>query len=362
LIKVRDILTKTTLDIIGKACLGVEIHSLASQNTPFSILYNRIFEQPPAGQLITAINIFIPCRSWLPFKANRDFLHATSEIRRLLLGMIKERTKELAKAEKTSSTTPKDADFLTLMLLERKSGINNWSDDDILGHLTNFMSAGHETSSVTLTWALHTLCLQPTIQARLRNEITARIPAHQQPTAADLESLHYMDLFVKEALRCFSPSVLVPRTPARPGVTICNTEIPVGTILLINPQAIHFNPTIWGPDVQFFNPDRHSPDHPSAKQYPKSRDPYALESFSNGPRICIGKSFALLEIKSVLVELLRRFEVERGWDEGGERLRNGEKFVGTGKEEDLFAGVKVQNFITLRPRDGAWIRFKTFGG
>ncbi|KAF2660808.1 cytochrome P450 [Lophiostoma macrostomum CBS 122681] len=214
------------------------------------------------------------------------------------------------------------------MLLERNRGNNTWTDDEMLGHLLNFMSAGHDipqpNPTLVPTYPLSSAChSSPSSQDR--------IPSSQFPTAADLESLHYLDAFIKEVFRCFSPSVIIPRTTVRSGVTICNTDIPVGTTLLINPQTLHSNPMIWGPDVPSFNPDRHFPDHAWAKQFPRGRDAYAIKSFRNRLRICIGKLFALFEVKSVLVEVLRRFDVERGWDEEGQRLCNGEDLVGLEK-------------------------------
>lgn len=84
-----------------------------------------------------------------------------------------------------------------------------------------------------------------------------------------------------------------------------------------------------------------------------------MEAFSNGPRICIGRAFAALEFKSILVSILRQFELVRGWDENGQKLEDGVDFAGKyEKEGDVFGGVEVQNFLTLRPKDGVWVRFK----
>jgi len=73
---------------------------------------------------------------------------------------------------------------------------------------------------------------------------------------------------------------------------------------MINPFIAHFHPLIWGPTAYEFNPDRW--DNLSAT----AADPFAFEAFINGPRMCIGKPFALLEFKVLLVELVRRFKFE----------------------------------------------------
>ena len=87
-------------------------------------------------------------------------------------------------------------------------------------------------------------------------------------------------------------------------VVIEGVKIPKGTLLMIAPAAPHFNPMVWGSAADEFDPDRW--DHlPEAAQ-----DPYASVAFSQGPRVCIGKSFATLEFKAILSELIRTFEFE----------------------------------------------------
>jgi cytochrome P450 len=352
------------LDVIAEAALGVKTDSLSAQGSEFSVLYSQIFDQPPAGQVISLINTFIPVRSWLPLKANTDFLHATREVRRQLRNTIKERRAEIfgegtKKREVRHERTEEGSkDLLTFILYERSEGDNKWSDEDILGHLLNFMAAGHETTATALVWATLTLCLHPRIQARLRSEIQSKIPHSNPPSFAELETLTYMNAFFKEVLRCLSPTVMIARTPAKE-LTLCGTVIPVGTTCFLDPQSIHFNPSIWGPDAEFFNPDRHLPGHSSEKEFPQSRDPYAIETLSNGPRICIGKLFAIAEFKSMMVELLRNFEMTRGWDKNGDRLDEDEECEPDEEGlEGVFAGVRLKNSITLRWKEGVYVRFR----
>lgn len=357
-------MSKTLLDVIAEAALGIKIDSLSAQGSEFSVLYSRIFDQPPAGQLISLVNMYIPIRSWLPLKANNDFISAMTEVQRQLRNTIKERRAEIfgdgkKKSEVRHELTEEGSnDLLTFILRERSEGEDKWSDEDILGHLMTFMAAGHETTATSLSWATLTLCLYPHIQTRLRSEIQSKIPHSNPPSFAELETLTYMNAFFKEVLRCYSPSVMIPRTPAKE-LTLCGTVIPVGTTCLLSPQSIQFNPSIWGPDAELFNPERHLPGHSSEKEFPQSRDPYAMQTFSNGPRICIGKMFASAEFKTVVVELLRNFEMTRGWDKNGDRLDEDEECEPDEEGlEGIFAGVKLKNFVTLRWQEGIYVRFK----
>lgn len=83
---------------------------------------------------------------------------------------------------------------------------------------------------------------------------------------------------------------------------IDNVMIPKGTQVQIVPSMIHYNPHVWGSNASEFDPGRW--DH----LYGDNADPYAFNSFGNGPRVCIGRSFGLLEYKVYLVEILRTFK------------------------------------------------------
>lgn len=78
--------------------------------------------------------------------------------------------------------------------------------------------------------------------------------------------------------------------------------IPKDTTIDIVPAVSMLNPLIWGDDAEYPRPERW--DHLTGDQL----SPYAFEAFSNGPRMCIGKSYACMEIKIILVELIRRLK------------------------------------------------------
>ena len=66
------------------------------------------------------------------------------------------------------------------------------------------MIPGHETSAITLTWAVHVLSNHPDIQTRLRNEIMT-LPSCVDPDYTQLEGLRYLNNFCREVLRVYAP-------------------------------------------------------------------------------------------------------------------------------------------------------------
>jgi len=113
-------------------------------------------------------------------------------------------------------------------------------------------------------------------------------------------------------------------------ISIAGVLIPAGTEVIIVPAVPHHNPHIWGPTADAFDPDRWD-------NLPKEAlDPYAFQSLIAGPRVCIGKSFAMLEFKAILVELIRKFDFEK-----------------------TLGNVKPLNGLTLRPLGGLKLRIRT---
>jgi cytochrome P450 len=98
--------------------------------------------------------------------------------------------------------------------------------------------------------------------------------------------------------------VLVDREAAE-DVVIAGVPIPKGTTIHICPQVIHSHRGVWGTDASVFDPDRW--DRLTRDQ----ASPYASEAFINGPRVCIGRAFAMLEYKTLLIGLVRKWRFSR---------------------------------------------------
>lgn len=124
---------------------------------------------------------------------------------------------------------------------------------------------------------------------------------------------------------------MIWRQAAEP-VIIENTYIPAGTNVIISPQVSQSHPHIWGSSATTFEPDRWD-SLPS-----ESASPYAFQAFSSGPRVCIGKGLATLEFKSILVDIVRKYEFEA-----------------------VEGMLVLENYLTLRPKGGLRVRFKVAG-
>ncbi|KAL7619864.1 hypothetical protein AAE478_010410 [Parahypoxylon ruwenzoriense] len=308
-LEVQSIFTKATLDAIGVAALGVELENLRSEELKMDFLecYFRMLAQPPLSALISFIHVHIPIRRFIPLEANWGFIRAMRGVHTMLDQCIEQRIRDLKSTDREKVGGTESRDLLTYMIEERETHNGELTIADIRGHLQNFLSAGHETTSGALTWASFVLATKPEIQDKLRAEVLEVLGTTNIPTYADIEKLHYMRNFLQEVARVYSPAPATWREAAT-DVVICGQFLPKGTQLVLSPPVTNLSARIWGEDALEFKPERWDALEGDAAT------PYGIETFANGPRICIGKSYSLLAFKVMMVELIRNFRFERSPD------------------------------------------------
>ena len=167
---------------------------------------------------------------------------------------------------------------------------------ELRDNLLTFIVAGHETTALTLSWALYLCAFDPQVQAAARTQ-AQEVLGTRAATAADVEALPLVRRIVDEALRLYPPAGIISRT-AQAADTLGGREIRPGDTVMIPIYALHRNRLLWDePDA--FRPDRFADR--------KAIDRYAYLPFGDGPRICIGAQFAVQEAVIILATLLARF-------------------------------------------------------
>ena len=194
------------------------------------------------------------------------------------------------------------------------------STAELRDNLLTFIVAGHETTALTLAWAFYLCAFDQDVQDKARAEAQSALQG-RTATAADLPNLPYCRMIIDEALRLYPPAALVSRTAQAPD-TLAGREVKKGDTVMIPIYALHRNALLWD-DPDAFRPER----------FAEKPQRYAYLPFGDGPRICIGASFALQEAVIILATLLakRRFSPVQG------------------KTPDPVM------ILTLRPEGGVWL-------
>lgn len=176
-------------------------------------------------------------------------------------------------------------------------------DDGVRDQLMTTFLAGHETTAAALTWAGWALAAHPDVAARAATEVD-RVLGGRTPGHADVGQLPYLGTVVKEVLRLYSPSPGVLARRATRDVEIGGWLLPEGSLVSILAVLPHGDAR-WFAEPGRFDPDRFALDGEEAGQAGIPRGAYL--PFGTGPRVCIGNSFATVEMTLALAMLLQRF-------------------------------------------------------
>ncbi|MEM7241593.1 MAG: cytochrome P450 [Pseudomonadota bacterium] len=213
------------------------------------------------------------------------------------------RTKEIADQaiEARKQAGPKNIpDLLDLLMAgEDPKTARKMNLAEIRDNLLTFIVAGHETTALTLSWALYLLAFDKNVQNRMRAE-TAEVLGGRLATAEDVPNLRYTKQVIQETLRLYPPAAFLSRT-AQSDDQLVDRQIKRGETVMLPVYALHRNELLWD------NPDQFDPDRfADGKQIAR----YAFLPFGDGPRICIGAQFAYSEAAIILASLVDRFEFD----------------------------------------------------
>ncbi|KAI0010205.1 benzoate 4-monooxygenase cytochrome P450 [Xylariaceae sp. FL0662B] len=201
-------------------------------------------------------------------------------------------------------------DMLNNFLKLHEAQPDKLSIREITGSLYINLMAGHDVLAVTLRAIMYYLARTPRVAEKLRAELATLEAKYPLPSAipyAELTKLSYLDAVIQESLRIHGNLGLVNERVVPPeGATIDGYNIPGGTIVGINPWVIHRNTEIFGEDVDVFRPERWL-DGSEDKISEMRRN---LFSFGAGPRMCIGKNIAMMQICKFITEFYRHFDAE----------------------------------------------------
>uniref|UniRef100_A0A8I6GLR5 Cytochrome P450, family 4, subfamily a, polypeptide 3 n=1 Tax=Rattus norvegicus TaxID=10116 RepID=A0A8I6GLR5_RAT len=216
-------------------------------------------------------------------------------------GVIKMRKAQLQNEEELQKARKKrHLDFLDILLFAKMEDGKSLSDEDLRAEVDTFMFEGHDTTASGISWVFYALATHPEHQERCREEVQSILGDGTSVTWDHLDQISYTTMCIKEALRLYPPVPSVSRELSSPVTFPDGRSIPKGITTTILIYGLHHNPSYW-PNPKVFDPSRFSPDSP--------RHSHAYLPFSGGARNCIGKQFAMNELKVAVALTLLRFEL-----------------------------------------------------
>ncbi|KAJ6506413.1 cytochrome P450 [Mycena vitilis] len=310
------------LDSIGIAGFSHDFRSLDGEYSAVAAAFDSLnFEgQGMLSNLVFLLGTQFPILAHLPSERNR----IQKNLRRSM-SVIADDLLARTRREKKSHVTDETSDRSIIGLLlkaEEDDAELHMEQSEVMAQMNVLLLAGYETTSISLTWALIELAKQPEKQAKLRAEIAefgAADPTWDQLVSA----LPYLDAVVLETLRLHPPlaettrqamvddviPVSEPITTAS-GEVVDNIVIAKDTIVTVSIRCMNQSEVFWGPNARQFEPERWLTLADDPLRAKEIQGHHHLITFLDGPRTCLGKSFALAEFKAVLSVLIRNFTFE----------------------------------------------------
>ncbi len=325
-----EVMTRYTLDRLLKWQAGQTVNvghemALITRDIVAKTLFNSDVsaETERIGDCIQLIQVMafrdmgaiIPVPDWLPLPNRRQERAAMQDLDQIIRRIIRER-REAGRDE---------GDLLSMLLQATDESGHGMTDTQARDEAMTLFIAGHETTATALAWTYYLLATHPEVEAKLLAEVDAL--GGRPPGLSDLANLRYGGMVVKEAMRLYPPTYFFPREVAE--------DFELGGYLMRPGDIIHLVPYVthrdsrWWDEPEMFRPERFTPEAEAA------RPDYAYFPFGGGPRVCIGNSFAMMEMQLILAAIAQRY-----------RLRLAE-----GQGQPL-----VEPLIVLQPKGGIQLR------
>ena len=275
-----------TMSIIGRAMFSLDLENMPTE----------------VGHALQEAFAFIPTRSlnplvpmWFPLESHRHFRHNE----RVIDAFIVEQIEIGRKSEGREN-------LLQIMLKAQDEETGRGMDErQLRDEVVTLFFAGFETTARSLTWGWYLLDRHPEALEKIAAEADAALSG-RRPTHADLEKLTYTRQVVDEILRLYPPTALLARQTVEED-EIGGYSIPANAMITLVPWIVHRHTDFWS-EPEKFDPGRFTAE--ASAERPK----YAYIPFASGPRVCLGNSFALMEMVYAFAMAAERFRFERVGD------------------------------------------------
>ncbi|KAJ4827415.1 hypothetical protein Tsubulata_048039 [Turnera subulata] len=242
---------------------------------------------------------FVPLLRWIDFQGReKRMIGLQKKADELWQGMVDEHRKS-----RTDSFTQegRTKTMIDTALSLQEADPHTYTDEIIKGLIMTMITAGTDTSAVTIEWALSVLLNHPTVLKKAKAELDNQVGQQRLVEEDDLSKLPYLQSIINETTRLYPAGPLLVPHQSSDCCTIGGYHIPRGTMLLVNAWAVHRDPKVWD-DPNTFKPERF---------LGQDIDAYKLIPFGVGRRACPGSALAKRVVGLALASLIQCFDWER---------------------------------------------------
>lgn len=308
-IEMKDLTARYSTDIISSCAFGIEANSLKNPHAAMREMGRKIFEPSWTMVLRNVLGFLVPDVAKL---INLKLF--PKEVSEFFLGTIRETW------DYREKNNVKRNDVMQLLMQLKNKGyvddvdspnkedtgkLDKFTFEQAAAQAFIFFIGGFETSSTTMQFTLYELALNQDIQNRVREEIKRVLAKHKgEWTYEAVHEMEYLGRVVDETLRKYPPGFVINRVCTKDyKIPDSDYTIEKGTTINISVFGLQMDERYF-PDPDKFDPDRFTEEQKSARHH------YTYLPFGEGPRVCIGQRFGLLQTKIGLISILKDHRVD----------------------------------------------------
>ncbi|KAH7300153.1 hypothetical protein KP509_24G046800 [Ceratopteris richardii] len=305
-VDLQDLFMRMTLDSICQVGFGVSLGSLSPEipDLPFAKAFDKVNEI-----IVTRFfNAFWQIERALNIGKERTLKQEVGALNSFTANIIDQRRLELQGNNRSK------VDLLSRFMSYNEEHPGTFTDRELRDAVLNFVIAGRDTSAITLSWFIFCICIHPHV-ADMVFEETKKVLDSQDSTRGytfeevakrmsyeTLGTMHYLHAALTETLRLYPPVPFDGKVAAGDDTLPDGTQVKRGDRVAYVPYSMGRMEFLWGKDVLTYNPDRWLQD---GVFQPES--PFKFSAFQAGPRICLGRDSAYLQMKMTAALLLYFF-------------------------------------------------------
>ncbi|XP_044487172.1 cytochrome P450 86A22-like [Mangifera indica] len=305
-VDLQDLLLRITFDNICGLTFGKDPQTLSAglPENDFALAFDRATEA-------TLQRFILPQAIWrlkrclrlgMEVSMSQSLEHMDAYLSNII------NTRKLELLSRQEGGTPHD-DLLSRFMKKKES-----YSDTFLQHVAlNFILAGRDTSSVAMSWFFWLVSQNPRVEEKILTEICTVLMESRgsdiskwldEPLAFDeVDQLTYLKAALSETLRLYPSVPQDSKHVVSDDVLPTGTFVPAGSSVTYSIYAMGRMKFIWGEDFSEFKPERWL--NSDGKKF-EAQDSYKFVAFNAGPRICLGKDLAYLQMKSITAAVLLR--------------------------------------------------------
>ncbi len=304
--------TDISMQVILEAIYGLDDRSKKLRHLVAEIV--GIFDYP--------LNVAVLLLDWLqkdlgPWSPWGRFLRLREVVDEAIYKEIEEK-----KADPNVSSRK---DILSLLICSKDDDGNSLTLSELRDEMMGLTIGGHESTAISLTWALYWIHHLPEVKQKLLEELA---PLGESPDPEEIVKLPYLSAVIKESLRIYPVGMLTLPRVAQKRTEVLGYEIEPGQIVAASIYLTHQREDIY-PDPKVFRPERF---------LEREFSPYEFITFGGGQRACIGQAMAQFEMKLALATILTNYDLALAENEPESPQRRGARLAPARGVQMVFKG------------------------